>query len=260
MSKLNLKRTAAFLALWILTLWFISSTVVCAQAPAVDPAAVRILKSMTDYLGGLKQFSLKTQNTIEDLTGSGHRVDYDVSAIMVLKRPNKLYAERKGELIDQNFYYNGKTLTLYHPSNKVYAAQPAPGTIEGMLSFMRSSLGLLVPAADLVYPDAFSLLMEDVNLAAVIGKAYIGGVKCDHLLFSRPGVGFQVWVSESGKPLPYKYVVTDTSTCTLISISTVMSDWNVKPGVDDAFFNFVPPKGVDKISFMPLKVKGGSSR
>ena len=260
MGTLNLRRTAALFTLGVLALWATGATGVRAQAPAVDPAATQILQRMTDYLGSLKQFSVHTQNTIEDLTDSGHRVDDDVSASMAISRPNKLRAERRGDLIDQVFYYNGKTLTLYNPSDKVYATEPAPGTIEEMLNFARASLGLLVPAADLVYLNAFPLLMQDVNLATVIGKAVIGGVKCDDLLFSRPGVDFQVWVADSGLPLPYKYVVTDTGTPALISISTVMSDWNVKPAVDDAFFDFVPPKEVKKISFMPLKVQGGSSR
>ena len=163
-------------------------------------------------------------------------------------------------MIDQVFYYDGKTLTLYNPPDKVYATEPAPGTIEGMLNFARSSLGLVIPAADLIYRNNFKLLMQGVTLATVIGKEFIGGVKCDHLLFSRPGVDFQVCVADSGDPLPYKYIVTDTGTCALISITTVMSDWNVEPVVDDAFFNFVPPNGVKKISFMPLKVQGISSR
>ena len=260
MGTLNLRRTAALFTLGVLALWATGATGVRAEATAVDPAAMRILQRMTDYVGEPEQFSVNTHNTIEDLTDSGHRVDDDVSAIVTFSRPNKLRAERRGDLIDQIFYYNGKTLTLYNPSDKVYATEPAPGTIEEMLNFARASLGLMIPAADLIYRNAFPLLMQDVTLATVIGKAVIGGVRCDHLLFSRPGVDFQVWVADSGPPLPYKYVVTDTGTCALISISTVMSDWNVKPEVDDAFFNFVPPKGVKKISFMPLKVQGGTSR
>lgn len=260
MSQLNLKRTVGLFAVGVFVLLSAGASPVWAETSAVDPTAVEILKRMTDYLGSLKQFSVNTQNTIEDLTDSGHRVDYDISAVVTVSRPNKLKAQRKGDLIDQTFYYNGKTLTLYNPSNKVYATEPAPGTLEGMLSFARSSLGLVIPASDLVYRNNFQLLMQGVTLAAVIGKEFIGGVKCDHLLFSRPGVDFQVCVADSGKPLPYKYVVTDTGTCALISISTVMSDWNVKPGVKNASFNFVPPKGVKKISFMPLKVESGSSR
>jgi len=143
-------------------------------------------------------------------------------------------------------------LTLYNPSDKVYATESAPGTIEETLDFARESLGLTVPVADLVYRNAFPLLMQDVNLAVVVGKAVIGGVKCDHLLFSRPGVDFQVWVADSGNPLPYKYVVTDTGTPAQLSISTVMSDWNVAPTATDSRFTFVPPPGTKQISFLPL--------
>jgi hypothetical protein len=94
--------------------------------------------------------------------------------------------------------------------------------------------------------------MKDVIFAAVIGKSFINSVKCDHLLFSRPGVDFQVWVSEGSKPLPLKYVVTDTTIAGLMSVVTIMSDWNVAPAVDDDEFTFVPPKGVQKINFMPF--------
>ena len=240
------------IALGVFTLAATVSTEVRAQAPAVDPAATRILKRMTDYLGSLKQFSVHTQNTLEDELDSGHRVDLDVSANVIVSRPNKLSAERKGDLVDQVFYYNGKTLTLYNPSDKVYATESAPGTIEEMLDFARESLGLVVPVADLVYRNAFPLLMQDVTLAVVVGKAVIGGVRCDHLLFSRPGVDFQVWVADAGQPLPRKYVVTDTGTPARLSVTTVMSDWNVAPTETDARFSFVPPPGAKPITFLPL--------
>ena len=140
-------------------------------APAVDPAATQILRRMTDYLGSLKQFSLSTQNTLEDMH-DGHKVDLDASAHAIISRPNKLLAEQKlGDMTEQNFYYDGKTLTLCNPAEKFYATEPAPGTIEGMLNFVRDSLGLVVPAADMLYTNAFSLLMQDLTLARVAGKA-----------------------------------------------------------------------------------------
>jgi hypothetical protein len=260
MKRLKLGRTAALLAVGVFALSATVSTEVRAQAPAVDPAATKILKRMTDYVGSLKQASLHTQNTLEDLLDSGQRVDLEVSADVIISRPNKLRAERKGDVISQIFYYNGKTLTLYNPSDKVYATEPAPDTIERTLDFAREKLGLTVPVADLVYRNAFPLLMQDVTFAKVIGKAVIGGVKCDHLLFSRPGVDFQVWVADAGKPLPYKYVVTDTGIPGRLSVTTVMSKWNVAPAVDDARFSFVPPQGAKKISFMPLETSSGASR
>ena len=113
MKPLKFRKTAAFLAIGAFMLSMIFSTEPSAQTPAVDSAATKILKHMTDYLGSLKQFSVHTQITLEDLLESGHRIDLDVSANVIISRPNKLRAERKGELIDQIFYYDGKTLTLY---------------------------------------------------------------------------------------------------------------------------------------------------
>ena len=231
-----------------------------AQATGIDPGAEKILRRMTDYLGSLKQFSLRTQVTLEDLLDSGHRVDFDISTNVIISRPDKLKAERKRDVIEQSFYYDGKTLTLYDPSHKLYATQPAPGTIEDMLEFADRSLGLLIPASELVHKNAFQLLMQDVTFATVIGKAVIGGVKCDHLLFSRPGVDFQLWIADGGRALPYKYVVTDTGSAARISVTTVMSDWKVAPGVANATFKFVAPKGAKPITFLPLDTTSGSSR
>ena len=253
MKKFKFRMTAAWLALAVFTLFVTVATEgIQAQTPAVDPAATQILKKMTDYLGGLEQFSVQTRNNLEDLLESGHRVDFQISADVTIRRPNKLHAERKGDQVDQTFYYDGKTLTLHNPSDRVYATEPAPGTIEEMLDYVRESLGLIVPVADLVYRNAFALLMQEVSMAVVIGKATIEGVRCDHLLFSRPGVDFQVWVADSGPPLPYKYIVTDTGLFSWMSISTVMSNWNTKPSLDDVRFTFVPPEDASLIGFMPL--------
>jgi hypothetical protein len=208
---------------------------------------------MTDYLGSLQLFSVHTQNTFEDVLESGHRVDFDVATNVIVNRPNKLRAEKRGELINQVFFYDGKTLTLYNPIDKVYATEPAPGTIEELLYFARESLGILIPAADLVYRNAFSVLMQDVAFAVVIGKTVIGDVSCDHLLFSRPGVDFQVWVADGDRPLPYKYVVTDTGAYARLSATTVMSDWNVDPAAGEARFTFEPPQGAKQILFMTLE-------
>jgi hypothetical protein len=236
------------------------SAEVPAPVPAVDPAATQTLKRMTDYVGSLKQFSVNTQGTLEDLDASGHRIDFDVSAHAIVSRPNKLFAERRGDLIDQNFRYDGKTLTLHNPVDKVYATVPAPATVDETLHYVRDSLDLFIPIADLVYTNSFELLMQDVTTATVVRKAVINGVKCDHLLFSRPGVDFQVWVADIGHPLPYKYVVTDTGTPALLSISTVLSDWNVAPRVPNAQFTFVPPKGAKPITFMPFATTTSTNR
>jgi hypothetical protein len=129
-----------------------------------------------------------------------------------------------------------------------------------MIGFARETVGILLPAADLLYRNAYPLLVQDLKLATVVGKADVGGVRCDHLLFSRPGVDFQIWVTEGKQPWPRKYVVTEVDTPARLSITTVFSNWNTTPAVDDAQFKFVPPKGAVAIPFMTPGSKPGSGR
>ena len=149
MNVLRFKTVVSMIVLIVLALSVTFSTEVRAEAQAVDPAATEILKRMSDYLGSQKQFSVHTQNTLEDVLDTGHRIDLDVSASVTVSRPNKLRSERKGDLVDQVFYYDGKTLTLYNPSNNIYATELAPGTFEEMFKYLYETLGFGTPISDL---------------------------------------------------------------------------------------------------------------
>jgi hypothetical protein len=126
-----------------------TSNKVSVQAAAVDPAATKLLQQMTDYLSSLSSFSVHSQNTLEHVFDSGQRIDEDISVSLTLMRPDKLQAKRLGGLLNQVFYYDGKSLTLNNQNENVYATEPAPGTIEEMFDYARESLGLIIPASDL---------------------------------------------------------------------------------------------------------------
>lgn len=223
-----------------------------ARATDIDPTATDALQRMSNYLGGLQQFSVHTQADVEVLHGSDQRIDYAISAQLAVSRPDKLRSERNGDPVDQVFYYNGKQLTLYDRSHKVYASVDAPDTLEQMLGYAQNSLGLVLVGSDLIYHDAYPLLMDGVTSATVIGKSVIDGVSCDHLAFRRPGVDFQIWIADSGTPLPYKYIVTDTGTPALLSVSLVMSDWSASPKLPASSFDFTPPSGVQQVPFLRI--------
>ena len=239
-------------ALMVFTLLLLTPIKARSSEPAVSPEATVLLEQMTQYLSSLEQFHVKTENTLEDLLDSGNRVDLDVSANVLIKRPHMLKSERKGEVVDQSFYYDGKELTLYNHSNNVYATKSVPNTFEELFQYMYDSLGFAVPVSDLLYKDAYPLLMKDVTMAKVIRTTTLQGISCTHLLFSQPGVDFQVWVAEGNKPLPLKYVVTDTSIPARMSVSTTLSDWNLNPAADDSQFTFTPPADAQKVDFLPL--------
>ena len=221
----------------------------------VDPNAIRILKSMSDFLSGLDQFSCNIVNMREDITRSGHRIDYEVGAQITVDRPNRMKSIRQGHLVDQEVYYDGKTITIYSPRKKIYSLVDAPDTMDAALRFAREKLGIGFPVADLMYSDTFPLLTKGVISASVIGKEMIAGFRCDHLLFTLPGVDFQIWVPDRGDPLPFKYIVTDTGTRQLLSIVAVINSWNLSPRIEDGDFDFTPPDGARVIPFLTVDGK-----
>src|SRR5512134_3556602 len=141
-----------------------------AQPAGIDPQATAILKRSLDYVGGLKAFSVDTASTIEAVLTSGQKLQFTNAATATVERPNRLVARRKGDIVNQVFYYDGKTLTLSNPDEKAYATVAAPGTVEAMLDFARTSLDIIVPAGDLLYRNAYELLMADVKSGFVVGK------------------------------------------------------------------------------------------
>ena len=258
MAILNFRTAAAGFALATLMLSAIVPTQ--AQAQTVDPAAVQTLQRSLDYLASLKQFSVHTHNTLEGVLDLGQKVQFDSSNILMIKRPNKLLAKRHGDIVDQSFSYDGSTLSIYNASRNFYASVPAPDSIEAMLDYARESLGIIAPASDLVYTNAFPLMMEHVWSAIIVGKAVIGGVTTDHLVFSRLDVDFQIWVPETGDPLPLKYVVTDKLHFAHPSTTVVMSDWDVDPNLTDSVFNFHPPQNATATEFLRLETSSASAQ
>ena len=97
---------AALTALSLLAL--VSPASALAQVNDIEPEAARMLKRMTDYVGGLQQFGLDTAQTMEVVLVSGQKIQFTSAARMVLQRPNKLYAERVGDVVSQSFYYDGE--------------------------------------------------------------------------------------------------------------------------------------------------------
>lgn len=260
MDLVNVRMTAALFAFGALALAATVSTEVRAQASAVDPAATQILRRMTDYLGSLQRFSLDTQNTIEEVLDSGQKIQYDLSTAVVIQRPNKVRAERKGDLVNQVVIYDGKTLTVYNAANKYYAAAAAPDNIDDALNFARDALDIVPPSGDLIYSNSFDLLTAQLTSGMVVGKSMIGGVKCDHLAFRGPVVDWQIWIADGDKPLPRKYVITTRDDPAQPQYMVLMSNWNVAPRVNDAMFRFTPPQGAKKTDFLRLDTGDTSVR
>jgi hypothetical protein len=223
-----------------------------AQIPDIAPEAQRILKASSDFVAAQQRFTVSTRNSLEIVLNSGQKIEFNSTAQESIQRPDKLRAERTGDWVHQIFIYDGKSLTQFNPTEKVYARATAPGTIEEMLDFARTKLDVIAPAGDLVYKNSYDILMDGVTEGLVVGKAVIEGAPCHHLAFRGPQVDWQIWIQEGAQPLPRKLLITTRDLPSAPQFSITVTKWVLKPTFGAHAFDFTPPAGVTEIGFLSL--------
>jgi hypothetical protein len=169
-----------------------------------------------------------------------------------VSRPNKLRAHRKGDIVNQEFFYDGKTLTLYNPKENLYATTAAPPTIDETLDFAREKLDIIAPASELCYKNAAEKMLKESSSGFVVGPSVVAGVKCTHLAFRGSEVDWQIWIEDGDKPLPRKFILTSKQVKGEPEFTVVIRSWDVAPKLTDKDFTFTPPKGAKKIEFLQL--------
>ena len=224
---------------------------VSAQPAGVEAKADTVLRAMTTYMAGLKQFSVKTENSLEVVTSEGQKIQFVAPAALTVSRPDKLKAERRGDIVDQSFYYDGKTLTLFNPGTKHYATVPAPATIDAMLQFAQTKLDVIAPGSDLIDTRAYDKLMQDVKSGIYVGVEAVGGQRCHHLAYRGAEVDWQLWVRDGAQPLPCRYVITSKGVVGAPQFTMQVLDVNTQPAIEASTFRFVPPAGAKAVEFLP---------
>lgn len=218
------------------------------SGPRMDPKATELFKKMSDYLGGLKAFSFLASFRDERVMPTGEKLEYESSSKVTLRRPNRLHTVRHGVLENLEFFYDGKTMTLFKGPN-FYATVDAPANIDGMLDALLTRYGVDVPGSDLLFADAYSGMMPDVTDAKYLGTEDVGGTQARHISFRSPEVDWQIWIQDGDRPLPLKYVITTKGVAGEPSFGVRLMDWDLAPKATDAVFAFVPPAGAMKIEF-----------
>ena len=227
---------------------------------SIDPKADSVLRQMSDYMDTLEQFTVRAENGMDTMLPSGQTLQLGRSMEISVRRPDRLRGNINGGRYDQEFYYDGKTLTLYQEDQNCYATIEAPPTIEETLDFTREDLELYCPGGDLLYRNLYSILTEDVISGSYVGMSVVGGTKCHHLAFRGNEVDWQIWIEGKDRPLPKKFIVTSKWVTGAPQFTLIINSWDLSPEFTKNTFTFEPPKDAHKIDFIRLTSAGDSQR
>jgi len=222
-----------------------------APAAAVDPRADEVLRKMGATLQAAKSISFASHAIVDQAREDGQRVQYAKNQKVRLGRPDKLAGDVTGDVEELQFRYDGKEVAIYNARTNSWGAVPAPVTIEEMLDMLALKYGIVMPLADLAFPDPYKVLIQNVQRGEYVGTGYVFDTKCHHLAFRQSFVDWQIWIEDGDKALPHKVVITFKDQPAHPQYTAFLSEWDLSAAIDDAAFTLKPPAGATKVDFAP---------
>ena len=220
--------------------------------PVVAEQADRLLRQMSEYIASAEQFTFHADITFDHVLPSGQKLQYTSSEDVALERPNRLYVEWSGDLGDRQFWYDGKSLTLYDPATPYYATDAAPPDIDAMLDMVVTKLGFGPPLADLLYRDPYHAVRGNVQYGFDVGDTDVNGRSCHTLAFVEKDIDWQIWIDDGTQTIPCKLVITYKTQSSQPQFSAVLTDWNFAPRIAAPVFTPEVPAGLAKIPFVTV--------
>jgi len=229
------------------------------QPPQAEPAAApepepgQVLQKMCDFLKSQQQFTYKAEVADDQVYAGSKKLQYGIDMETFVRRPDRLRVNAQGDLIDKQFFFDGKTITLYDKDDNVYGTLEVPPDIESALEKASKEFGVRVALTDLASPQLCEHIGKKVKHSLYVGLHKVRGVPCHHLAFDGDEVQLQVWIDAGDQPLPRKVVLNHKNLPGSPQWTAYLSDWNFSPQLNDNLFAFAPPQGAEKIKFIPVK-------
>jgi hypothetical protein len=209
------------------------------------------LERMGEHLKTLKQFTLAAATTSEDVLDFDEKVMIGGNITYHAKIPNRLKLTIKTDKREREYFYDGKTVTVYAPALKYYSVFPASDTIAKTIEEAETTYGVEVPLADLFYLGTKGSKADANNIisAYYVSDSTIDGSVCAHYAYRTATANFQVWIPKEGEPLPCK-IVRDIPDDPARPQYTAVLTWKPHEKFSEDVFTFTPTGDVQRIEMV----------
>ena len=220
-----------------------------AVAEPTEPKA--ILMRMAEFLANAPRFSVNLRDNYDVVQASGQKIEFGETRKVTVSRPNGLRVESEHSDGDKHLVlYDGKDITVFTPSQNVYAQAAKPGGIDEAVMYFLRDLHMRLPLAMLLTSRLPAELERRTQALDYVERTTIDGTPAHHLAGRTETVDYQVWISEGAQPLPLRIVLTYKNAEGQPQFRAQFADWNFSPEIQDAQFVFTPPEGAQKIAFL----------
>lgn len=219
---------------------------------AIDPKADALLRKMGQTLASAKQFTFEAEETIDQFSNSGQKVQLGKHVTIAARRPDAVAANVDGDDEKVRFVFRDGRVGIINDLEKCYATTDAPRTIDAAFDFLVEKYGMTTPLCDLLFADPYKAMTERVRSGEYLGLHRVMDEKCHHLAFRQDGVDWQIWIEDSERALPRKLVITHKELPGYPQFTALIGKWNLDARIPDATFQFSAPADMKKIDLVPV--------
>jgi hypothetical protein len=215
-----------------------------------NPDARALLMRMADYLAKAPAWSVTVHASYDAVQPDGYKVEWNDVRTVTLRRPDRLRVEsERSDGARSLVVFDGKQITIFDESAKVYAQAQHPGTVDQAVFYFVHDLGMRLPLAVMLLDRMPAELQQRVQFTKYVEKTTTLGVPTDHIAAKTATVDFQLWIAEGDQPLPVRVVLTYKDSPGQPQFRAQFSDWKLDINPSDSVFAFTPPADAKRIPF-----------
>jgi peroxiredoxin len=229
--------------------------------PEINSTANKRLQAMSEYLGGLKRFSVDVRHSMEMQSGGKEKQSHSDQRHVIIEQPNRLAVTASGDG-EGTVICDGKQLFAHSPSSERYLLGDAPETFTKMLKKEAALLlGSGGTAVQFATGDWYKQAVKSATKIALLEPEQVDTVSCDRIEVSQETAKVILWVEKGEHPLLRKMqweLQLDAANAKLKMPSQVISysNWELEPKINAKTFAIEVPKDAEKVDTLRTKEPG----
>lgn len=152
--------------------------------PGLEPKAIEILKAASARLAAAHSLAFTAVVSYEGPSLLGPPLIYSTKSQVTVRRPDKLKVITLGDGPPSEFYYDGKLMMAFAPTENLVAVADAPPTIDAALAAAYDNAAIYFPFMDVIVSDPYKDFADGLTTAFYIGQStVVEGTTTDMVAF-----------------------------------------------------------------------------
>ncbi|MBL0714525.1 MAG: DUF2092 domain-containing protein [Desulfosarcina sp.] len=214
---------------------------------------------MAQFLSGARQFQTTVRIGYDVVQESDQKIEFSERRRITVVRPDRFRVEIERSNGEKGLVlFDGQRITAYSETHQVYAEAEKPGSLDDALVYFLRNLKMRMPLALMFtanFPEEIEKRLESLPFVEI---SAIPDTPCVHLAGRTGQIDFQVWIPQTGDPLPRRVVITYRDEEGQPNFWADFGNWNLAPSISDREFVFAPPAGTERIPFLAEMTRGSA--